>query len=96
MRRRSPIPCGTIFASTGPGREGLEIDARSNGEAMYPRNIDAPQSVTLSRLLSRQHEDYLDWLENKDRPSLDWWAPVRFLLGVAGAAVLMFALAHLL
>jgi hypothetical protein len=95
MRHRRIMAGGTIFASVSPERRGLGVALYSAGEHMEPRNIDAPTSVTLSRLISRQHEDYLDWLENQGRPSWDWWVPVRFLLGLASAGVVTFAAAHL-
>jgi hypothetical protein len=38
-------------------------------------------------MCSRECEDYLDWLENQGRPSLDFFKPLRLLAGFAGAGV---------
>jgi hypothetical protein len=58
---------------------------------MAPRNIDAPPRDDLSHLCSRQHEDYLDWLENQGRSSWDLFKAFRLLAGaVVGVAVLLW------
>jgi hypothetical protein len=60
---------------------------------MVPRNIDAPTTDDLSYLCSRQHEDYLDWLENQRRPSHDFRKAFRRLVGaVAGVGALVWAI----
>ena len=53
---------------------------------MTPRTLDAPHPETLSYLCSRQYEDYLDWLENQNRPAFDLFRPFR-LLGSLAAAI---------
>ena len=64
---------------------------------MIVRNIDAPSPDDLSYLCSRQHEDYLDWLENQERTSWDFLKAVKVaasamvgLGALAGAAFLAF------
>jgi len=44
---------------------------------MDPRTPDTHDSENLSYLCSRQYEDYLDWLENQNRPSFDLFRPFR-------------------
>jgi len=60
---------------------------------MTSRTSDARNADNLSYLCSRQYEDYLDWLENKNRPSLDLFKPFRLLralaVGVLGSILLM-------
>jgi len=51
------------------------------------------RSEDLSYLWSRQYEDYLDWLENQNRPSFDLFKPFRLLGGITlGIAVLSLAI----
>ena len=59
---------------------------------MTPRNIDALSPDDLSYMCSRQHEEYLDWLENQNRSSWDLFKAFRVLAGV-GALVLAAFLA---
>jgi hypothetical protein len=59
---------------------------------MNVRNIDAPSQDDLSYMCSRQHEDYLDWLENQDRASWDLVKAVRVVAGtVVGLGALAWA-----
>jgi hypothetical protein len=47
----------------------------------------------MSYLCSRQYEDYLDWLENQNRPAFDLFRPFRLLGGIAaGLAALSGAI----
>lgn len=57
---------------------------------MDPRTPDTHESENLSYLCSRQYEDYLDWLENQNRPALDLFKPFR-LLGTLAAGIGMVA-----
>ena len=57
---------------------------------MIVRNIDAPSRDDLSYLCCRQHEDYLDWLENQRQTS---WNLLKAVRVVAGAVVGLGALA---
>lgn len=50
---------------------------------MAPRTPDTLEPATLSYLCSRQYEDYLDWLENQNRPAFDLFRPFRLLGGLA-------------
>jgi len=59
---------------------------------MSVRNIDAPPPDDLSYMVSRQHEDYLDWLENQSRPSWDLFKAVRVVTGtMVGVGVILWA-----
>jgi hypothetical protein len=53
---------------------------------MTPRTPDTHNSESLSYLCSRQYEDYLDWLENQNRPAFDLFRPFR-LLGTLAAGI---------
>jgi hypothetical protein len=63
---------------------------------MGHRNIDAPAEDSLAYVCSREYEDYLDWMENQGRPSVDFFKPLRLLAGVAGTGALVWAASLLL
>ena len=48
---------------------------------MTPRNIDLSNHDNLSHICSRAYEDHLDWLENQNRPSRDYFKPFRLFAG---------------
>jgi hypothetical protein len=58
---------------------------------MAPRTPDTPEPATLSYLCSRQYEDYLDWLENQNRPAFDLFRPFRLLGSLAVGMALVVA-----
>jgi hypothetical protein len=56
---------------------------------MDQRTTDAQTPEDLSYLCSRQYEDYLDWLENQNRPAFDLFKPFRLLGGLAAGIAVM-------
>lgn len=56
---------------------------------MDPRNIDIANPAELSQICSRQYEDYLDWLENQNRPSLNLFTPFRLFASLTTAFALI-------
>jgi hypothetical protein len=58
---------------------------------MTPRNNDALPTDDLSYICSRRYEDYLDWLENQNRPWGSYFGLFRALVGaVVGGGVLVW------
>lgn len=56
---------------------------------MNTRSTDTHTSDNLSYLCSRQYEDYLDWLENQNRPAIDLFRPFRLLGGIAAGLAML-------
>ncbi len=54
---------------------------------MDTRSADTRTSDDLSYICSRQYEDYLDWLENQNRPAFDLFRPFRLLAGITAGMV---------